>query len=56
MQTSGEEVARLSGQQGWTCAEGFRRHSHVGFSTEDLDLLSEVLDNHVTRRNDPPAH
>ena len=27
----------------WKFAEGFRRHSHVGFSAEDRDLLSEIL-------------
>ena len=30
-------------------AEGWRPHSHVGFSAEDGDLLSEVLGDHVTK-------
>ena len=52
MQLAGEEVARLSGRQGWTYAEGFRRHSHVGFSANDHDLLAEVLADHVECRGD----
>jgi len=50
MRTSCAEVARLSGQAGWEYAEGFRRHSHVGFSAEDGDPLSEVLGQYVVRR------
>jgi len=50
MRTSGAEVARMSGRQGWQYAEGFRRHSHVGFSVRDRDLLSEVLGDRVMRR------
>ena len=50
MRHSGSEVARLSGQPGWDYAEGFRRHSHVGFSTRDHDLLAEVLGSKVVRR------
>ncbi len=38
-----EEVAQMSGRSGWQYAEGFRRHSHVGFSAEDGDPLSEIL-------------
>ncbi len=37
------EVAQISGLDGITYAEGFRRHSHVGYSGKDRDLLSEVL-------------
>lgn len=43
MRQASEEVARLSGQPAWVHAEGFRRHSHVGFSADDRDLLCEVL-------------
>lgn len=43
MHNSSSEVAQLSGQAGWLYAEGFRRHSHVGFSAKDHDLLAEVL-------------
>ncbi|MBN1442094.1 MAG: PIG-L family deacetylase [Planctomycetes bacterium] len=50
MMLAGAEVARLSGRPGCEYAEGFRRHSHVGFSAEDRDLLSEVLGPKVTRR------
>jgi len=55
MRQSSAEVARLSGRQDWQYAEGFRRHSHVGFSTEDRDLLSEVLGKEVVRPNDATA-
>ena len=49
MRQSGAEVARLSGQSGWDYAEGFRQHSHVGFSTRDGNLLAEVLGDRVCR-------
>jgi LmbE family N-acetylglucosaminyl deacetylase len=38
-----KEMAEMSGRSDWQYAEGFRRHSHVGFSAEDGDPLSEVL-------------
>lgn len=37
------EMAHMSERSDWQYAEGFRRHSHVGFSAEDGDPLSEVL-------------
>ena len=43
MRQSGAEVARMSGRPGWQYAEGFRQHSHVGFSAQDRDPLTEVL-------------
>ena len=43
MRRSGAEVARMAGRPGWQYAEGFRRHSHVGFSARDCDLLVEIL-------------
>ncbi len=43
MRQAGAEVARMSARPGWKYAEGFRRHSHVGFSVQDRDLLGEVL-------------
>jgi LmbE family N-acetylglucosaminyl deacetylase len=49
MRQSSAEVARLSRQAGWEYAEGFRRHSHVGFSTQDGDPLSDVLGSAVVR-------
>ena len=49
MRQSSAEVARMSGQAGWDYAEGFRRHSHVGFSAQDRDLLAEVLGDKVVR-------
>jgi LmbE family N-acetylglucosaminyl deacetylase len=35
------EVGRMSGR--FTHAEGWRRHSHLGFSVQDRDLLAETL-------------
>jgi LmbE family N-acetylglucosaminyl deacetylase len=52
MRQSGAEVARMSGRPGWEYAEGFRQHSHVGFSAQDRDLLAEVLGSAVERRTD----
>ena len=49
MKLWGKEVGRMSGQPGWTYAEGFRRHGHVGFSAEDGDPLSDVLGELVCR-------
>ncbi len=43
MRTTSAELARMSGQPGWTYAEGFRRHSHVGFSAKDGDPLADAL-------------
>lgn len=43
MRQSSAEVACMSGQDGWQYAEGFRQHSHVGFSASDRDPLVEVL-------------
>ena len=51
MRRSSSEVARLSGRTGWSHAEGFRQHSHIGFSARDRDLLAEVLGSHVARRH-----
>jgi hypothetical protein len=50
MRTSGEEVAKMSDRSGWEYAEGFRQHSHVGFSTRDRDILREVLGEELTFR------
>jgi LmbE family N-acetylglucosaminyl deacetylase len=50
MRQSGSEVAQMSRQPGWSYAEGFRQHSHVGFSARDRDLLAEVLGSHAVRR------
>ncbi|MBN2455463.1 MAG: PIG-L family deacetylase [Sedimentisphaerales bacterium] len=47
MRQSSAEIAHMSGQKDWEYAEGFRRHSHIGFSKENRDLLSEIL-NHKT--------
>ena len=49
----GEELARMSGQPDWEVAEGFRQHSHVGFSSSDRDILADLLgDQLVHRRTD----
>ncbi len=47
MLNSSAELARQSGQPSWQYAEGWRRHSHVGFSATDRDLLSDVLADQV---------
>ncbi|GMV97021.1 MAG: PIG-L family deacetylase [Phycisphaerae bacterium] len=52
MRLCGREVARMTGRADWQFAEGFRRHSHVGFAARDRDLLSEVLGDDVLRRDD----
>lgn len=49
MRLSSAEVARMSGREDWKYAEGFRQHSHVGFSAADRDLLAEVLGGNVAR-------
>jgi len=52
MRQSGAEVARMSGQPGWQYAEGFRPHSHVGFSAQDRDPLSETLGAELVHRRE----
>ena len=42
------EIAKMSNADGWEYAEGFRRHSHLGFSAEDRDPLAEELGDLVT--------
>ena len=37
------DIARIAGPRGLKYAEGFRQHSHVGFSGKDADPLSEAL-------------
>ena len=51
MRRSSAEVARMSGRPGWKYAEGFRQHSHVGFSARDRDVLAEVLGNRIVCRH-----
>jgi len=41
----------MSGQGGWQYAEGFRQHSHIGFSASDGDPLGEVLGEYIIRGN-----
>lgn len=43
-----QEIGRLSGT--FAYAEGWRRHSHLGFCGADDDPLAEVLGEHVVRR------
>ncbi len=50
MRQSSAEVAGMSGQPGWEYAEGFRQHSHVGFSAGDRDILAEVIGNPLAYR------
>jgi LmbE family N-acetylglucosaminyl deacetylase len=49
MRQSSAEVAGMSNQAGWEYAEGFRQHSHVGFSARDGDPLTETLGSLVVR-------
>lgn len=49
MRQAGQEMARMAVQPGWQYAEGFRRHSHVGFSIQDGDPLSVILGKRVHR-------
>jgi LmbE family N-acetylglucosaminyl deacetylase len=56
MRQSSAEVARMSGQPGWEYAEGFRQHSHVGFSARDRDILAETLGDQVVYRRSGPEH
>ncbi len=49
MQRWTAQVGQMSGRSDWQYAEGFRRHSHYGFSAEDGDPLSEVLGDLVQR-------
>lgn len=50
MRAAGIEVAGMCGQSGWQYAEGYRRHSHVGFAAADGDPLAEALGDLVLRR------
>lgn len=43
-----QDIAQMS-DAGMPYAEGFRQHSHIGFSAEDKDLLREVLGERVTK-------
>jgi len=56
MRRSGAEVAQMSSQPGWEYAEGFRQHSHVGFSANDRDILAEVLGDQIVYRRDEAAN
>ena len=46
MRDMSAEVGEMSGQ-GWEYAEGWRQHSHLGFSEADADRLKEVLGDKV---------
>ena len=48
MRQSGIEVARMREHRDWEYAEGFRQHSHIGFSAHDRNPLAEVLGDKVT--------
>jgi LmbE family N-acetylglucosaminyl deacetylase len=51
MRRTSAEMAALRGQTGWQFAEGFRQHSHIGFSNRDHDLLAEVLGDQLFNRS-----
>lgn len=44
------ELAQAAPGKGMAYAEGFRQHSHVGFSAEDGDPLSLALGDRISRR------
>lgn len=44
------EVGRLSGVPGVEYAEGFRRHSHVGYAADNADPLTQLLGDKVVSR------
>ena len=46
------EVASMAPSGTTALAEGWRQHSHVGYSAEDHDLLSEVLGDKVSQPSD----
>ncbi|MBN2553468.1 MAG: PIG-L family deacetylase [Spirochaetales bacterium] len=48
MRDMSAEVAASAGMQGY--AEGWRRHSHLGFSAVETDPLSELLERYCTAR------
>jgi len=50
MEQQALEVGRLSGQ--FEYAEGWRRHSHLGFCEEDADPLAEALGERVLVNKD----
>jgi LmbE family N-acetylglucosaminyl deacetylase len=52
MRQSAAEVAQMSARPGWEYAEGFRQHSHVGFSAADRDILRELLGGEVAWRRE----
>lgn len=53
MRRSGSELAGMLKTRSWQYAEGFRQHSHIGFSQQDRNPLAEVLGDRVVRH--PPA-
>jgi LmbE family N-acetylglucosaminyl deacetylase len=49
MRQSNAEVARMTPHDSWQYAEGYRQHSHVGFSSRDRDPLAEILADRVLK-------
>jgi LmbE family N-acetylglucosaminyl deacetylase len=43
MRQATAEVAQMLPDGGWQYAEGFRQHSHIGFSVRDRNPLAEIL-------------
>ena len=46
MREMSEKVAKMS-KQNWDYAEGFIRHNYLGFSSQDKDMLKEILKDKV---------
>lgn len=55
MRQSAAEVAGMLTTDSWQYAEGFRQHSHVGFSQHDRNLLADVLGEQVASTSDHQA-
>ncbi len=53
MEKTSRLVGRMSGR--FTLAEGFTKHSNVGFAAPDFDPLSTLLGDRVIRTNTQPA-
>ncbi len=53
MRQSSSEVARMRPPGDWDYAEGFRQHSHAGFSARDANPLAEILSPHVAAVAEP---
>lgn len=54
MRQAGEELGHMVKSDKWQFAEGFRQHSHFGFSQRDHNPLAEALGDRVLRNSSAP--